>query len=420
MLLGVVADDLTGASDIAGFVAASGFSVVQYAGVPSEAAPADCDCAVVSLKSRSVPAREAVRQSLAALGWLRGQGAPRIYFKYCSTFDSTPAGNIGPVTDALTDALGAGVAPLCPSLPVNGRTVRDGVLYVNGTPLAESPMRHHPLNPMTDSFLPNLMDAQSRGKTGVVDIAAVRRGAAAVRARADALERDGFRYAVLDAETDGDLTILAEAFQNAPLLTGGSGLGGAVAAALVAENPAAFAGRALPVPPPGKTIVLSGSCSKMTNAQTARYRAIAPEFRVEVARCLADADAYAAEAAQWASANAAAAHPPLINATVNPDGLKAVQEKFGGAVAAEAVETFFSKLAVLLRRDGFANFIVAGGETSGSVSLALNVSAFRIGRRIAPGVSWVEAAGGGLWLAMKSGNFGDEDFFAKAHAMQTA
>ena len=405
MLLGIIADDLTGASDIAGFVAKSGFSVVQYAGIPNSPAPQHCDCAVVSLKSRSIPAQNAVDDSLAALNWLLKQNCPRIYFKYCSTFDSTPAGNIGPVTDAFLDALGLDFTILCPSLPINGRTVKNGSLYVDNVPLADSHMRHHPLNPMTDSFLPRLMDAQAKGKTGVIDIAAVAKGPNAVRDRMRELAAQNFRYAVADAETDADLDILSAALRDEKLLTGGSGLGGAVAARLVEHHPESFARQAVSGPPAGKTIALSGSCSKMTNAQTARYRALAPEFRVDAAR--------------WANDNAGGALAPLVNATVNPDELRDIQNRFGGAKAAEAVEDFFRKLAALLQRDGFVNFISAGGETSGAVSLALDVDAFRIGPQIAPGVSWVEAVDRPLWLAMKSGNFGDEDFFAKAQAMQT-
>lgn len=419
MLLGIIADDLTGASDIAGFVARSGFSVVQYAGAPDSAPPADCDCAVVSLKTRSIPAPDAVKASLAALDWLRAQNCPRIYFKYCSTFDSTAAGNIGPVTDALMNALSSPLAVLCPSLPVNGRTVKDGILFVEGVPLSDSHMRHHPLNPMLDSFLPNLMDAQAPGKTGVVGLDAVEKGPEAVRARMNALKAEGFRYAVADAVTDADLDVLSVALRDEVFVTGGSGLGGALAARLVEQHPENFSKRALAVPTGGKTAAFSGSCSKMTNAQVARYRAVAQVFDVSVERCLGDAAAYAAEAAGWVAANAGGAHAPLVTATANPESLAEIQKRFGGKEAAEAVEAFFSSLAGALRREGFANFIVAGGETSGAVSLSLGVSAFRIGAEIAPGVSWVEAIGADrpLWLAMKSGNFGDEKFFEKAQSM---
>lgn len=416
MLLGIIADDLTGASDIAGFVAQAGLDVIQYAGLPEGEAAGECDCAVVSLKSRSVPAPEAVRDSLAALDWLRRQGCGRFYFKYCSTFDSTPQGNIGPVADALLDALGAGITVLCPSLPVNGRTVKDGVLYVNGTPLADSPMRTHPLNPMTESFLPLLMDAQSGRKTAVIDSGVVRSGPEAVRSRLGALAAEGFGYAVVDAETDEDLDILSRALRDEPLLTGGSGLGGAVAARLAEERRGDRAGKAADCPNAGKTVALSGSCSKMTNAQTARYREHAPEFRVDVARCLENPGEYADEAARWA-ANAAGGPAPLINATVNPEELREIQQRHGGARAAEAVEEFFRRLAPELAKCGFVNFIIAGGETSGAVSLSLGVRAFRIGRQIAPGVSWVRAIDRPLWLAMKSGNFGDENFFLVAQEM---
>ncbi len=417
MHIGIIADDLTGASDIAGFIAAEGLSVVQFAGIPPDDAPAadSADCAVISLKSRSIPADQAVRQSLDALAWLRAHGCRRFYFKYCSTFDSTPRGNIGPVTDALLDALGADFTVVCPTLPANGRTVRGGDLYVNGELLENTGMRHHPLNPMTDSHLPRLMEAQSKGKAGVVDLATVEGGAGAVRERLDALRGAGVRYAVTDSETDAQLDAIAAALDGMPLLTGGSSLGAALARRLrktgapLAGNAGGgrFGG--------GKTVALSGSCSAMTNAQTAFYRRYAPEFRVDIERCLADAPAYAGEAAAWTEDEAGRGeYAPMVNATVPPEELRGIQERFGAEKAALAVERFFGLLAARLRSAGFDKFVVAGGETSGAVSAALGVSAFRIGTQIAPGVSWVFDTGTELALAMKSGNFGDAAFFIKA------
>ena len=424
MLLGIIADDLTGASDIAGFVAKEGLDVIQFVGVPDSGANYDCDAAVVSLKSRSVPAKDAVRDSLAAFEWLRDRGCKRFYFKYCSTFDSTPQGNIGPVTDALLDALKLDMTVVCPSLPVNGRTVRDGILYVNGTPLAETGMRHHPLNPMTDSNLVRLMEGQSRGKAGVVSLAAVDSGPQAVEERLAELRREGISYAVLDAETDSQLLVLASVLSDAPLLTGGSGLGWAVARRLASRNSSRMRSAGPAGPVAGKTIVLSGSCSEMTNRQTANYRDVAPEFKVDVAECLDNAGAYAAEAAAWVDEACEAlendgvkCNAPLINATVPPDELRTIQETYGAAEAAAAIETFFRIVAENLLEMGFVNFIVAGGETSGAVAAALGVKAFRIGPQIDPGVSWVEALDRRLGLAMKSGNFGDESFFLKAQAM---
>ena len=220
MYLGVIADDFTGGTDIAGFLVQNGLSVTQYIGVPEPSlADGRSDAAVVSLKSRSCPAAEAVRDSLAALRWLQAQGCAQFFFKYCSTFDSTARGNIGPVTDALLDALGSGMTVMAPALPVNGRTVYMGYLFVNGVPLDESGMRHHPVTPMTDSRLVNLMEMQSRGKAGIVPLATVRAGAPAAARKLDDLKADGMRYAVLDAVTDADLDILASALDGMPLLT---------------------------------------------------------------------------------------------------------------------------------------------------------------------------------------------------------
>ncbi len=421
--IGIIADDLTGAGDIAGFIAAEGLSVVQFAGIPRGAPPPGTDAAVISLKSRSIPADQAVEQSLAALAWLRAQGCGRFYFKYCSTFDSTPRGNIGPVADALMDALGTDFTVVCPTLPANGRTVRGGDLYVNGVLLENTGMRTHPLNPMTDSNLPRLMEAQARGRAGVVDLATVERGAEAVREKLAALRADGGRYAVLDSVTDAHLDTLAAALDSMPLLTGGSSLGAALARALRAAGAPLAGGSGGGRFGPGKTVVLSGSCSAMTNAQTAFYRERAPEFRVDAGRCLADAAAHAEEAAAWTAAEAEKAGKrgpaPMVNATVPPGELADIQRRHGAAEAALAVERFFGLLAPRLREAGFDKFIIAGGETSGAVSAALGVSAFRIGTQIAPGVSWVFDTDAALALAMKSGNFGDEEFFTKAQIIMT-
>ncbi|MDR2392286.1 MAG: four-carbon acid sugar kinase family protein [Planctomycetota bacterium] len=416
MLMGIIADDLTGASDIAGFVAGEGLDVIQFVGIPGDGGIA-CDAAVVSLKSRSAPAPEAIRDSLAALDWLRRQGCPRFYFKYCSTFDSTPKGNIGPVADAMLDALGESLTVVCPSLPVNGRTVRDGILYVNGVPLSDTGMRNHPLTPMTDSNLLRLMEAQSRGRAGLLGVETVERGPEAVRECLSRMRGDGIRYAVLDAETDAHLEILGKALADELLLTGGSGLGRAAARRLASLHSGIAGHVRRKGPASGNTVVFSGSCSEMTNRQTAAYRKLAPEFQVEAARCLENAAVYAEEGVAWVKAHSAGKYAPMISATVPPDHLRAIQSRFGAGEAAAAVEGFFRQVAICLRQSGYVNFIVAGGETAGAVSEALGVRSFRIGPEIAPGVCWVEAVRGRLGLAMKSGNFGDESFFQKAQAM---
>lgn len=417
MFLGVIADDLTGATDIAGFLANNGLDTIQLMGLPDKEFRVTADAVVVSLKSRSTPAEDAVADSLAAMEWLGANGCRQHYFKYCSTFDSTKKGNIGPVTDALLDALGSDFTVICPSLPVNGRTVREGILFVNGVPLSETGMRHHPVNPMTDSNLITLMEMQAKGKAMLVDQATVDKGTDAVTAKFAELRGQGCRYAVLDAVTDVQLDILAAAVDDMPLLTGGSGLGGARARRLSAAKGTGDAasdtgGR----PPGGKVAVLSGSCSEMTNKQVAVYLDKAPSMKALASRCIEDPEGYAEELAAWVDKNAGGPLAPLVYATVGKEELAAIQNAFGAERTSRAVEEMFTALATGLSRLGFDHLIVAGGETSGSVTLALGALAFRIGPEIAPGVPWVRALEQPLSLALKSGNFGDEDFFAKAQA----
>nr|WP_304621609.1 3-oxo-tetronate kinase [Roseomonas sp. KE0001] len=413
MRLGVIADDFTGATDIAGFLVANGLRTVQLNDVPAADLQVEADAVVISLKTRSCPVAEAVAQSLDALRWLQARDCPQFFFKYCSTFDSTPRGNIGPVTDALLDALGEDFTVICPVLPVNGRTIYHGYLFVNGIPLAESGMRHHPVTPMTDSNLMRLMDAQARGRTGNVPHTVLDQGPGATRAALETLRRDGFRYAVLDALNDAHLVVMGEAVAGMRLVTGGSGLADGMARAWSdtgAAATAAEAGR----PRGARAIVLSGSCSQMTNAQVAAYRDAAPAVFVEAERALADAEGYAAELADWVLAQAPDGPAPLVYATVGPEQLREIQQRLGGEAASAAVERVFGGLARRLEAAGFDRFIVAGGETSGTVTQSLGIRGFHIGPQIAPGVPWVRAVEKPLSLALKSGNFGQERFFFDA------
>ncbi len=412
MRLGVIADDFTGATDIAGFLVANGLRTVQLNDVPPAGLQVEADAVVISLKTRSCPVDDAIAQSLAAMEWLRARGCPQFFFKYCSTFDSTPKGNIGPVTDALLAALGEDFTVICPVLPVNGRTIFNGYLFVNGVPLDESGMRHHPVTPMTDANLMRLMDAQSQGKTGNVPYTVMDQGPEAVRAALDALKAKGFRYAVLDALNDAHLEVMGRAVAEMKLVTGGSGLADGMARAWGQGGDAAQAaaeGR----PAKGRAIVLSGSCSQMTNAQVAAYKAAAPALFVSVERCLNE-PGYARELADWVLAQPQGGLAPLVYATTEPAKLKEIQDRFGAAKASEAVEHTFGALAKLLEEAGFNQFIVAGGETSGIVTQSLGIGGFHIGPQIAPGVPWVRAVGKPLSLALKSGNFGKERFFFEA------
>lgn len=411
MKLGVIADDFTGATDIAGFLVENGLSTLQLSGVPEHDGDLPrVDAVVISLKSRSCPAGEAVRDSLAALAWFQARGCPRIYQKYCSTFDSTAAGNIGPVTDALLAALGQDFTLICPALPVNGRTVYQGNLFVGALPLAESGMRHHPITPMQDSNLLRLMEGQAQGRAGLVPFATIDKGAAAIAGAFEQLAEDGVRYAVVDTLTEQHLLDIATAALHLPLVTGGSGLAIGLARQLGSGD--LQGAREAGWPRGSRAVVLSGSCSEMTNRQVTRYRQHAPALALDVARCLEDAD-YPAELAQWVL-DQPLAPAPLVYATTSPGELARIQESHGQQAASDAVEHCFARLAQRLQGAGVDGFIIAGGETSSRITQALGVKAFHIGPQIAPGVPWVRAIDAPLSLALKSGNFGDEDFFDKA------
>lgn len=409
--LGVIADDLTGATDIAGFLVANGLRTVQINGVPTEPLP-DVDAVVVGLKSRSIDPAEAVDLSLRTLAALQQQGAERILFKYCSTFDSTPRGNIGPVTDALMAALDTDLTIVVPSLPVNGRTVYKGYLFVGDVLLNESGMRNHPVNPMTDASLVRVTEAQSEGKAGIVEFAVVQQGPDAIRARLDALRADGVRYAVIDTVTDADLTAIGEACRDLPLTTGGSGLGAGLARALASgTSDAEHQWQSVE----GQAIVLSGSCSVMTNQQVATYRDQAPALAIDVDALIADPDGYRQQVLDWVDAQPAEP-APLVYATAGPDEVRRLQDTHGAAQVSEAIESMFGWLAARLRDRGVRRFIVAGGETAGAVTAALGVSGFHVGPQIAPGVPWVRSLDNAIELALKSGNFGDINFFTTAQA----
>jgi uncharacterized protein YgbK (DUF1537 family) len=413
MRLGVIADDFTGATDIASFLVQNGLPTIQFNGVPDAHDALRAQAIVISLKSRSCPPQQAIEQSLAALAWLQQQGCDRFYFKYCSTFDSTEQGNIGPVTDALLAALGETQTVISPSLPVNGRTVYQGYLFVADQLLSESGMRHHPVTPMTDSNLVRLMTRQAKGQAAVINAAQLDQGAEVVRAQLDALKTQGINYVVLDALHEQHLLTQGEALKETRLVTGGSGLAIGIARAWATQqqnSDAEQAGR----PQGDRAVVISGSCSQMTNRQVEAYRQHAPSHEVRVERCLDDAESYAQELCNWVEAHHQPALAPLLFATADAQQLQAIQQQFGAARSSEAVEQLFAAVTRELKVRGWQRFIVAGGETSGVVAQSLGVTAFHIGPMISPGVPWVRDIHQPLSLALKSGNFGDEQFFARA------
>jgi uncharacterized protein YgbK (DUF1537 family) len=416
ILLGCIADDFTGATDLAGVLVQGGMRCIQLIGVPTPGLDVpDVDAVVVALKSRSIPAADAIAQSRAALDWLRAQGTARILFKYCSTFDSTPAGNIGPVSEALLDALGAAQAIVCPAFPSYGRTIWRGHLFVGDALLSESGMERHPLNPMTDANLVRVMQAQSRRKVGLLRAGVIAQGPAAVRDALAALAADGVVHVVTDVTSDQDLRTLGEACADHALITGGSGIALGLPDAYRRRGLLGdVAADALPAVD-GLELVLSGSCSAATRAQVAAMRAWAPAFRLDPLQ-LAQGDALI-EAAGSFLAEHLRHGPALVYATDEPDAVAAAQEALGRDRAGGLVERALARLAVDAVGRGVRRLVVAGGETSGAIVQALGVHGLRIGRLIAPGVpATVALAEPPLALALKSGNFGGPEFFREALA----
>ena len=424
-LLGCIADDFTGATDLANNLVRAGMRCVQTIGVPGDsAAPLQADAIVVALKSRTISAAEAIEQSLAALRWLQAQGVEQVYFKYCSTFDSTADGNIGPVTEALLDALhgaGRGFTIACPAFPVNQRTVFKGHLFVGDVLLSDSGMRNHPLTPMTDANLVRVMQAQTRRKVALVPQEVVAAGPQAIGERFAALQAEGVGVAVVDAVSNEDLMKIGQALSGMQLVTAGSG----IAIGLPQNWPqlqARGSGERADVLPPalGLQAVVSGSCSVATNAQVLQFKQSGRPSMAIDPLALAAGEDVAAQALTWAEPLLASG-PVLLYASAEPSAVRAVQERLGVARAGELVEHTLSRIAAGLVQRGVRQLLVAGGETSGAVVQALGVQRMRIGPQIDPGVPWTAVdsplcPGEPVHVALKSGNFGSPDFFTKAFA----
>jgi uncharacterized protein YgbK (DUF1537 family) len=385
--------------------------VVQTIGVPAAPLAADVHAVVVALKSRTIPAAEAMAQSLQALKWLQAQGAQQIYFKYCSTFDSTPEGNIGPVTEALMDALGTDFTIATPAFPDNGRTVFKGYLFAGNVLLNESGMQNHPLTPMNDANLVRVMQAQTKRRVGLIDHKTVALGAAAIRERIAALRVEGVGVAVVDATSNDDLLRIGPALKGMPLVTAGSGVAiglpanfGLTPSLQASQLPAAS----------GLQAVVSGSCSMATNAQVAHFKASGrPAMAINPAALMhGQSDAMVQQALAWA-APLLKDGPVLVYSTAEPEAVKAVQAQLGVAEAGALVEHALAAVARGLVGLGVKQLVVAGGETSGACVQALGIAQLQIGPQIDPGVPWCHAPSG-VHIALKSGNFGTEDFFSKA------
>jgi uncharacterized protein YgbK (DUF1537 family) len=414
-LLGCIADDFTGATDLANMLVRGGMRTVQSIGIPSAqmAEGLDADAIVIALKSRTTPVEDAVVESLAALQWLRERGCEQIFFKYCSTFDSTAAGNIGQVSEALLASLGSDFTLACPAFPENGRTIFRGHLFVQDQLLNESGMQNHPLTPMTDANLVRVLQSQTRLNVGLLRYDSVAKGVESVRNKIAELRTAGIGMAVADALSDADLYVLGAACADLPLLTGGSGLALGLPenfrkAGKLRHSEEAASLQSIS----GKEVVLAGSASLATNGQVAAWlEAGRPALRIDPL-ALAAGQPVVEQALAFARDSAATV---LIYATSSPDEVKAVQAQLGVERAGAMVEEALGKIAKGLFDAGVRRFVVAGGETSGSVVQALGVHLLQIGGQIDPGVPATVSSGEQpLALALKSGNFGGRDFFAKA------
>lgn len=408
MLLGCIGDDFTGSSDLANTLAREGMRTVQYTGIPDKPADDDVEAGVVALKSRSIDPREAVRLSLDALDWLKAQGCKQFFFKYCSTFDSTPQGNIGPVAEALADALDADKVIVCPAFPGTGRSIYQGHLFVNDVLLSESGMQNHPLTPMTDPDLRRWLQLQAKVTVGHVGAREVLAGREAISNALDLEHSNGKRLIVVDALRDEDLREIGAACRDLPLITGGSG----IALGLPANFSAAGALRDSKTEwrgEPGKCVALSGSCSTATRNQVGRHKESNPAFEIKAEEVI-EGRLTASMIAEWLLQ---AERVPLAFSSADPENVKKVQNTYGRERSAGAIENLFAETARLLVAAGVTKILTAGGETSGAVVEGLGLERLEIGPEIDPGVPALRA-GDQLVIALKSGNFGAVDYFEKA------
>ena len=415
MLLGAIADDLTGGTDLALMLARQGMRTVQVVGVPPEDFDfGDAEAVVVALKSRTIPAADAVRISLAAARRLTAAGAEQIIFKYCSTFDSTDAGNIGPVTAALLEFLGDSATIACPAFPANGRTVFHGHLFVGDLLLSDSPMKDHPLTPMRDANLVRVLQRQTKLAVGLIPHEIVSKGEEAISDAFAQAKAEGKKILILDATSDVQLLAIGAAASRLKLITGGAGIAmglpdnfrsaGKISGASVQSSFEA---------PVGRAVILAGSCSTATRRQVARaIGAGAPALQIEPTG-IADGSITVAGVVDWIRSTD---RTPLVYSSADPKDVLEAQASLGRDRAGTLVEDLLAAVAVALRRYGFSRFLVAGGETSGAVVNALDVKALLIGPEIDPGVPWTRSLGSDqpVVLALKSGNFGADDFFIKA------
>lgn len=418
LALGCIADDYTGASDLANTLTRAGLRTVQTIGIPADDLKLpDVDAVVVSLKSRSIEANLAVTRSRAADKWLRARGADHVLFKICSTFDSTDAGNIGPVMDALRADCGEAIVPVTPAFPETRRTVYQGNLFVGPVPLNESPLKDHPLNPMRDANLVRVLARQSKTQIGLVDLATVVRGPASVRACLAELSGQGVGGAIIDAVFDPDLETIGAVALDRRLSVGASGIGLGLARALVGSGrvPKGASGKMEAPAIGGPAACLAGSCSQATLQQIANAEATMAVLHLDPDRIITGQDEVR-RALAWATQRIAEG-PLLIASSATPDEVAALQSRHGRDAAGHAIEQAMADIAEGLVRSGVRRLVIAGGETSGAVVDRLGIPGFLVGAEIAAGVPVLRAVGardGDMLLALKSGNFGGPRFFSDA------
>jgi 3-dehydrotetronate 4-kinase len=418
-MIGVIADDFTGGTDVAAAFRRAGLRTALYFGLPEQdALRTAADVVVISLKTRTAPTDEAVTASVTSARWLREHGAHQLFFKFCSTFDSTAQGNIGPVGDALAELVGSRTTVVVPSSPDHKRTQYLGYLFVGDELLAESPMRHHPLTPMTDSSVPRLLRAQTARPVDLIRLHDVRGGAHRIRDLLTSISaRTG--YAVIDAVEDSDLLEIGRACLNEPLLTGAAGLAAGLGAA-VREQQAARRDSDTVVGTAGvdgPAVALAGSCSARTLEQIADMRRTHPSFHL-VAAPNASSSSLAAAALRWYDDLDPNTPAPLIYSSLPPHELRLVQDALGSEAASLLLETALGQIAVGLRARGVRRFVIAGGETSGAVVTALGVDGGLVGDEVAPGVPWIHTFDETpVSLLLKSGNFGGTSLLTDATVM---
>ena len=417
--IAAIADDVTGATDVAAAFRQAGLGVRLVFGVPDASARAEDDIVVIALRTRTVDPSIAVHQALASLAWAQAQGFERFYFKYCSTFDSSPAGNIGPVADALADRLGAQLTVIAPATPVHGRTVYEAQLFVWDQLLSESPMRDHPLTPMTDANLVRLLGHQTTRAIAHLHYGIVAQGAAAITEALTRLRESGARYVVVDGIDDEDLCQLGRSVAGEVLTTGAAGLATGLATALIQQGGRDSAAPQQPAVSADyrHAAVLAGSCSARTLDQVARMVRTNPAYQLDPVT-VPGPDALAEDALRWFdSVDTAAGGAPLIYSSMPAARLRVVQKALGVAGAATVVEAAMGLIGRGLVERGIDRLVVAGGETSGSVTEALGIRDVVVGADAAPGVPWLFAdVGHPLALLLKSGNFGEPGLLVAASA----